>query len=428
MSEFLRDWLVQQDYSIAVVELLITLGQVVLVMLFAVLADVVAKRVVVRGLEGFFGRTKTVWDDIIVKRRLLHRLSHLAPALVVYLLALPVLDGYEIGIIVVRRTSLIYMVLVIVLALDSLLNAMVDILLSSEVSRDLPVKSVIQVLKLISYGIAAIAVVSLIIGQSPSLLLGSLGAMTAILMLVFKDLILGLVAGIQLSANRMLARGDWIEMPKYGADGDVLEVALTTVKVQNWDKTITTIPTYALITESFKNWRGMSESGGRRIKRSINIDISSVRFCDQEMLDRFSTIRYITEYVEEKRQEIMSWNSERKVDALDLINGRHLTNVGTFRAYVIAYLRNHPMIHQDMTFLVRQLEPVEHGLPLEVYVFSRDQEWSNYEAIQADIFDHILAIAPVFDLRIYQNLSGGDLRDVLAARPAGSSGGSGGIG
>jgi len=428
VSEFLRDWLVQQDYSIAVVELLITLGQIVLVMLFAVLADVVAKRVVVRGLEGFFGRTKTVWDDIIVKRRLLHRLSHLAPALVVYLLALPVLDGYDIWIIVVRRTSLIYMVLVIVLALDSALNAMVDILRSSEVSRDLPVKSVVQVLKLISYGIAAIAVVSLIIGQSPSLLLGSLGAMTAILMLVFKDPILGLVAGIQLSANRMLARGDWIEMPKYGADGDVLEVALTTVKVQNWDKTITSIPTYALITESFKNWRGMSESGGRRIKRSINIDIGSVRFCDQEMLDRFSTIRYIAEYVEKKRQEITSWNSERKVDALDLINGRHLTNVGTFRAYVIAYLRNHPMIHQDMTFLVRQLEPVEHGLPLEVYVFSRDQEWSNYEAIQADIFDHILAIAPVFDLRIYQSLSGGDLRDVLAARPAGSSGGSGGIG
>ena len=423
MSEFLRDWLVQQGYSIAVVELLITLGQIVLVMVFAVLADVVAKRVVVRGLERLVGRTETRWDDIIVKRRLLHRLSHLAPALVIYLLAVPVLDGYDIGIIIVRRTSLIYMVLVIVLALDSVLNAMVDILRSSEVSRDLPVKSVIQVLKLISYSIAAIAVVSLIIGQSPSLLLGSLGAMTAILMLVFKDPLLGLVAGIQLSANRMLARGDWIEMPKYGADGDVLEVALTTVKIQNWDKTITTIPTYALITESFKNWRGMSESGGRRIKRSINIDISSVRFCDQEMLDRFSTIRYITEYVEKKRQEITSWNSERKVDALDLVNGRHLTNVGTFRAYVIAYLRNHPMIHQDMTFLVRQLELTEHGLPLEVYVFSRDQEWSNYEAIQADIIDHILAIAPAFDLRIYQSLSGGDLRDVLAARPTGPSGG-----
>ena len=214
----------------------------------------------------------------------------------------------------------------------------------------------------------------------------------------------------------MLARGDWIEMPKYGADGDVLEVALTTVKVQNWDKTITTtIPTYALITESFRNWRGMSDSGGRRIKRALNIDMSSIRFCDQEMLDRFSKIQYITPYLETKRQETASWNTERHVDPSDLVNGRRLTNVGTFRAYVVAYLRNHPMIHQEMTFLVRQLAPTSHGLPIEIYVFSRDQEWSNYEAIQADIFDHVLAIAPAFDLRIYQSPSGGDVRDLLGA-------------
>ena len=214
----------------------------------------------------------------------------------------------------------------------------------------------------------------------------------------------------------MLARGDWIEMPKYGADGDVLEVALTTVKVQNWDKTITTtIATYALITESFKNWRGMSDSGGRRIKRALNIDMSSIRFCDQEMLDRFSKIQYITPYLETKRQETASWNTERHVDPSDLVNGRRLTNVGTFRAYVVAYLRNHPMIHQEMTFLVRQLAPTSHGLPIEIYVFSRDQEWSNYEAIQSDIFDHVLAIAPAFDLRIYQSPSGGDVRDLLGA-------------
>ena len=294
-----------------------------------------------------------------------------------------------------------------------MLNAAVDIVRSSRFSRDLPVKSVVQVVKLVLYGITTIAVVSLIIGQSPSLLLGGLGAMTAVLMLVFKDPILGLVAGIQLSANQMLARGDWIEMPKYGADGDVLEVALTTVKVQNWDKTITTIPTYALITESFKNWRGMSESGGRRIKRAINIDISSIRFCDQEMLERFSKIQYITEYLENKRKEISTWNAERNVDASDPLNRRQLTNVGTFRAYIVAYLRHHPMIHPEMTFLVRHLPPTEHGLPIEIYVFSRDQEWSNYEGIQADIFDHILAIAPAFDLRVYQSPSGGDVRDVL---------------
>ena len=416
MPNPLGDWLLRQGFDGQTVVLVTTAAQVVLVLVLAAIADRVAKRVVVRGLETVFRGSASVWDDIIVKRRLLHRLSHLAPALVIYVFAVPVLDGYDLSILIVRRVALIYMILVTLLAIDGVLNAMVDILRSSAFARDLPVKSIIQVLKLVLYGLATIAVVSLIIGQSPGLLLGGLGAMTAVLMLVFKDPILGLVAGIQLSTNRMLARGDWIEMPKYGADGDVLEVALTTVKVQNWDKTITTIPTYALITESFKNWRGMSESGGRRIKRAINIDISSIRFCDQAMLERFSKIQYITPYLEQKRQETTNWNTARHLDPSDLFNGRRLTNVGTFRAYVVAYLRSHPMIHQDMTFLVRQLAPTEHGLPIEIYVFSRDQEWSNYEAIQADIFDHVLAIAPAFDLRIYQSPSGGDIRDLLSAR------------
>ena len=300
----LRDWLLSQGLDTQMAELLTTVAQIALVLVLAAIADVVAKRVVVRGLETFFGRTATGWDDIIVERRLLHRLSHLAPALVIYLFAVPVLEGYDVWIVLVRRVVLIYMIVVTVLAVDAVLNALVDILRPSAIARDLPVKSVVKVLKLLLYGVAVVAVVSLIIGQSPSLLLGGLGAMTAVLMLVFRDPLLGLVAGVQLSANRMVARGDWIEMPKYGADGDVLEVALTTVKVQNWDKTVTTIPTYALITESFKNWRGMTESGGRRIKRAIHIDIGSIRFCDQAMLDRFSKIQYITEHLEAKRQEI----------------------------------------------------------------------------------------------------------------------------
>ena len=262
---------------------------------------------------------------------------------------------------------------------------------------------------------STIAVISLIIGHSPTLLLGGLGAMTAVLMLIFKDPILGLVAGIQLSSNQMVAPSDWIEMSKYGADGDVLEVAMTTVKVKNWDKTITTIPPYALITESFENWRGMSESDGRRIKRAINIDMDSIRFCDEEMFDRFAKIQYIAEYLEKKRHEISGWNAERNVDASDPLNGRQLTNLGTFRAYVVAYLRNHPMIHQEMTFLVRHLAPTEHGLPIEIYVFSRDQVWSDYEGIQADIFDHILAMAPAFNLRIYQSPAGSDVRTLLDA-------------
>ena len=378
MSNAIHDWLLQQGLGAQTAAFLTMAVEIALVVTLAAIADAIANRIVVRGLEALIGRTATVWNDIVVKHRLVRRLAHLAPALVIYLFALPVLDGYEFWIVVVRRASLIYMLLVALLAVDGALNALVDILRSSKFARDLPVKSVVQVLKLALYIVAAIAVVSLIIGQSPTLLLGGLGAMTAVLMLIFKDPILGLVAGVQLSANRMVTRGDWIEMPKYGADGDVQEVALTTVKVRNWDKTITTIPTYALITESFKNWRGMSESGGRRIKRAINIDMNSIRFCDQEMLESFSRIQYIKEYLEQKRQEISSWNAAQSVDTSDPLNGRQMTNVGTFRAYIVAYLRNHPMIHQEMTFLVRHLAPTEHGLPIEIYVFSRDQEWSNY--------------------------------------------------
>jgi len=421
MSDSILDWLLQQGLGAQTAALATTAAEIIFAIALAVIADVIAKRVVVRGLETLVGRTTTTVDDVIIQHRLFHRLSHLAPALVIYVFTPSVLEGYSLGVVVVRRTTLIYMLLIVAFSIDSVLNALVDILRSSRFSRELPVKSVVQVLKLLLYGLSAIGLVSLVIGQSPSLLLGGLGAMTAVIMLIFKDAILGLVAGIQLSANQMVGRGDWIEMPKYGADGDVVDVALTTVKVQNWDKTITTIPSYALITESFKNWRGMSESGGRRIKRAINIDVGSIRFCDEDMLERFSRIQYLAEYLADTRRAISTGNSARSVEALHPLNSRQLTNVGTFRAYVVAYLRHHPMIHQEMTSLIRQLAPTEHGLPIEIYVFSRDQEWSNYEAIQADIFDHLLAIAPAFDLRVYQSPSGGDVRHALDRVGASSS-------
>jgi len=207
--------------------------------------------------------------------------------------------------------------------------------------------------------------------------------------------------------------GDWIEMPKYGADGDVIDVTLHTVKVQNWDKTITTIPAYALISDSFRNWRGMSESGGRRIKRAVNIDMTSVRFCTDEMLERFEKFQLIGDYIKGKRAEIAEYNAEQGIDTSELVNGRRLTNIGTFRAYMAAYLRSHPNIHNDMTFLIRHLPPGEHGLPIEIYVFSNDQVWANYEAIQADIFDHILAVIPLFDLRVFQRPSGSDLQSIV---------------
>jgi miniconductance mechanosensitive channel len=269
--------------------------------------------------------------------------------------------------------------------------------------------------KLIIYLVGVIFVISLLIGRTPIYLFSGLGAMTAVLMLIFKDAILGFVAGIQLTANKMVTPGDWIQMPKYGADGDVIEVALTTVKVRNWDKTITTIPTYALISDSFKNWRGMRESGGRRIKRAINIDMNTIRLCTPEMLERFRRIQYISDYIDRKQKEVKEYNREHGVDDTSSVNGRRLTNIGTFRAYVIAYLKNHPMVRQDMTFLVRQLAPTEHGLPIEVYVFCKDIVWANYEAIQADIFDHFLAVVPEFDLRVYQSPAGSDFSRLTEA-------------
>jgi miniconductance mechanosensitive channel len=234
-------------------------------------------------------------------------------------------------------------------------------------------------------------------------------------MLVFKDSILGLVGGIQLTANNMVHIGDWIEMPKYGADGDVIDISLTTVKVQNWDKTISAIPAYALISDSFKNWRGMSESGGRRIKRSINIDMNTVKLCDPMMLDKFRRIEHIAEYIDAKQSEIDEYNAAANIDNTEMVNGRRMTNVGTFRAYVVAYLKNHPKINQNMTFLVRQLKPTECGLPIEIYVFSSDKVWANYEAIQADIFDHILAVIPEFGLRVFQNPTGSDFSRLVSS-------------
>jgi miniconductance mechanosensitive channel len=255
---------------------------------------------------------------------------------------------------------------------------------------------------------------SITLDKSPWVFLSGLGAMTAVVLLIFKDAILGLVAGIQLSANDMVRPGDWIEMSKYGADGDVMEVTLTTVKVRNWDKTITTIPTYALISDSFRNWRGMTMSGGRRIKRSVWIDVNSIRFCSPEMIEKFERIALLKEYVRSKREELEKYNREQGVDDASPVNGRRMTNVGTFRAYLVQYLRHHPQVHQQLTLLVRQLQPTEKGLPIEVYVFSSDQRWVEYEAIQADIFDHILAVLPEFGLRPFQSPSGADIAGALS--------------
>ena len=401
MLSVFEGWLVGQGVEANSAAMVTTAASILAVVAFAVVADFVAKRVLVRGVLGLARRSDASWDDVLAKRRVFHRLAHLAPALVIYFFA-PVVLGADTGATTVRAGCLLYMIVAVVSVLDGLLNATVDIVGRSRFGRELPLTTFAQVTKLVLYGTAIIVAVSVVFGESPALLLSGLGAMTAVLMLIFKDPILGFVGGIQLSANRMLMPGDWIEMPKYGADGDVLEVALTTVKVQNFDKTITTIPTYALISESFKNWRGMAESGGRRIKRAINIDMSTIKFCDDAMVDRLSRIHYMAGYLAHKRQEIEAWNVRHEQEPSTTLHPRRLTNLGTFRAYIVAYLRHHPQVHQQMTLLVRQLGPTQHGLPLEIYAFSVDQNWASYEAIQSDIFDHLLAVLPEFDLRVYQ--------------------------
>jgi miniconductance mechanosensitive channel len=294
-------------------------------------------------------------------------------------------------------------------AIEGFINVASRIYHLGAASRRKPMRPLFQAMTLVLYLFTGIFMASVLLGKEPWSLLTLLGGMTAVTMLVFKDTILGFVAGIQLSANDMVQEGDWIEMPSQGADGDVIEVTVNTVKVQNWDKTISTIPTYALVTQSFKNWRGMSDSGGRRIKRHICIDMNTVRFADEAMLERFRRMDVLTGYVAKKQEEIDAANAERRIDlSATVVNGRRQTNLGIFRAYLVEYLRHHPKIHQNMTFLVRHLQPTPQGLPIEIYVFSNDQAWVNYEAIQADIFDHILAAVSEFGLRVFQQPTGAD--------------------
>lgn len=391
----------------------IVMDLIILAMLvvLAIIANYLAKRFILKMVEHFATRSRTEWDDVLVKRKFFRRLSYFAPALVIYLMS-SVLFENDKAILVTQRIAEIYMLFVAIFTIDSFLSSVVDIYHNYDSSGKFPVRIIAQVAKILLFTIIGIIILSTVIGQSPAFFIGGLGAMAAVLMLIFKDPILGLAAGIQLSANKMVRVGDWIEMPKYGADGDVIDISLTTVKVQNWDKTIITIPTFALVSEGVKNWRGMSESGGRRIKRSIYIDMTSVKFCTQEMIEKFSSIQYLSNYVLDKKKELSDFNEQRNIDNTVLVNGRRMTNLGTFRAYLVSYLRDHPRINKNLTFLVRQLDPGPTGLPIEIYVFSSDQVWANYESIQADIFDHILAVIPEFDLRVYQNPTGSDFQNL----------------
>jgi len=407
--EFFQNWLSGINISAESGAVITTIIAAAAVLVLSYLAFYISRRIAGNMIPRLIHRPRTDVDNLIVENKVFKRLPLVVPVLVVQFFIPIVLSNYPQVEAIAGRVVNIFFIIVAVMVIDALVNALRAIYQTFKVSKNIPLNGFVQVIKIALYFVSAVLIISVIFNRTPLFFFSGLGAMTAVLMLIFKDPILGFVAGIQLISNRMLKHGDWIEMPKYGANGDVTDITLTTVKVRNWDKTITTIPTYALITDSFKNWRGMQESQGRRIMRALTIDISTIRFCTPEMLKRFSRIRYISDYMQSKNQEIEQYNADRGIQADDIANARCLTNIGTFRAYVTAYLQNHPMIHTEMTFLVRQQAPTEHGLPLQIYVFCRDQAWANYEAVQSDIFDHLLAIIPEFDLRVFQQPSGNDL-------------------
>ena len=420
LAERLEDWLASLQWFPA--NLVSPIASAILLTgLFVVawLIFVVFRPILLHWVKKLVSRTAFTWDNQLLGHGVFSWLAHLLPGLLIFLVAPGFFKDAPLLAKILKVGSELYLLISVYFVFDSLFNAIQATLSIKQVGRHLNLTAINQVAKLITALIIFLLCFAVLLQRPPIALLSGLGVLASVLMLVFRDVILGFVAGIQLSTNRMLSIGDWLEMPSHKADGDVEEIGLTTVKVRNWDKTITTIPTYALISESFRNWRGMSESGGRRIKRSLFIDISSIRLCSEEMLDRFREIEHIATYLKKKEAEIETYNEAmgEKADK-NRVNGRRLTNVGTFRAYIEAYLRHHPDINQEMTLLVRQLAHDGRGLPIEIYCFSINKNWAPYESIQADIFDHLLAVAREFDLELFQEPSGNDFSKITGKRDA----------
>lgn len=389
-----------------------TLFAGLLLIFVAWLANWVVKRILVRGL---YRIAQKVGDAPLQDFGIIKRLSNIIPALVVSVGIAAVPGLPEAAITVVRNVSSGFIVLTLALALSALLDIVNHVYQRRPDAGLHPIKGYLQVVKILVYAVATLLIIAALIDRSPLILLSGLGAMAAVLMLVFQDTLLSLVASVQITSNDIVRVGDWIEMPQLNADGDVIDIALHTVKVQNWDKTITTIPTKRLISESFKNWRGMVESGGRRIKRSLFLDQQSVHFLSDSEFEHLRRFRLLDDYLERKQREIDDWNARLAESGMEPVNTRRLTNIGCFRAYVERYLRSHPHVHQSMTLIVRQLSPTADGLPLEVYCFTNTTGWVAYEGIQSDIFDHLLAVVPEFGLRVFQHPSGADMRGLRLA-------------
>lgn len=412
MFQALFSWLEKNDieYNVFIFtkELLASLDTI----LFSIVAYFIAKAILNKVITKIIRKTKTQIDDILLDSNVFAHLPHLAPALILINAIHIIFKDSPTVSELAFRVVYSYIAVLFVLTVNNLLTAIERIYRTLKSNIKLPITAFVQTARIILLLFGILTVVAILMQKSPLVLLSGLGALTAIIMLIFKDSILGFVAGIQLTANKMINFGDWIEMPKYSADGEVIDITLTTVKVQNWDKTISMVPTYALVSESFKNWQGMSESGGRRIKRSLFIDMQSIKYCDEAMIGRLKNIDLIRDYLDSRLQEVKEHNVNRQIRDTSIVNGRQLTNIGTFRTYIEEYLNTNSQINKDMTFIVRQLQPTPQGLPIEIYVFSKEKRWKYYETIQSDIMDHILASVKEFDLKLYQNPSGADIDDL----------------
>ncbi len=401
LTEYIRQLLLKIGVNEKIAAILDDFIGIALLLLISYICGIIARKIIHSIVERLAKYTPTNWDDIFIENNVIYHLVNIFPA-IVFIIATPFAITSDIWVTIFQKGAQIFIVVSILRSIQSAATAMTEIFSQSKNYSNKPLKVVFQIITVIAYFIGFIIIISILINRDFTSLFAALGASMAILLLVFKDSILGFVAGWQLTANDMLRIGDWITVPKYGADGDVIEISLYSVKVKNFDNTITTIPPYSLVSESFQNWRGMQESGGRRVKRSILIDMTSIRFCDEPLIAELKKIDYIKEYIESKENEIEAYNKSNNIDDSIIVNGRRQTNLGIFRAYLNEYLKKHPEVNHAMTCMVRQLQPTEKGIPMELYFFISNKDWVYYENVQSDIFDHVLSAIPHFQLKVYQ--------------------------
>jgi miniconductance mechanosensitive channel len=410
-AHFIERWLynnlgVPEEYTQPIKMVILVLALLIVVFI----VTKIAQTLIYKFVERLVRKTSTDWDDVLLEHGAFRKLAHIVPAIAVSVLAPVIFSDYKSWVVFVEKITGLFVAVMVIRVLFAVINAVRVLLSRSEKYKDKPVASFTQLAKILVFSIGAVIFAAILIERNPIYLFSALGAVSAVILLIFKDTILGFIASIQLAINDMIRLGDWVSVEKYGADGTVIGINLTTVMVKNWDNTITTVPTYSFVSDSFKNWRGMQESGGRRIRRSIHLKISTIKFCTVEMIERFEKISLVSDYVKTKKEEINEMNKVRKIDGSSIVNGRRQTNIGILRAYLLAYLRQNENINQDMTCMVRQLSPTEKGVPLEIYCFSKVKDWLPYEEIQADIFDHIFATIPHFDLDIFENPSSSDFQ------------------